>query len=120
MITTLVSYLAHAQAWALQDGPRVVLAGKSNRAGAPPPLAAARSPLPTRTTRSCAAMNQSQLRPPMHARARLHTLLAEDHKTAQHRASPNHAALTFSAELADAMDAVPVRGSGDVGGSGGT
>lgn len=32
MITTSVSFLSHAQIWALQDGTQVVLGGKTNRA----------------------------------------------------------------------------------------
>ncbi|XBH94947.1 hypothetical protein VPH35_085599 [Triticum aestivum] len=32
MLTTCISYLSHAQLWALQDGTTVVVGGKSNRA----------------------------------------------------------------------------------------
>ncbi|KAI8464282.1 MAG: c-type cytochrome synthesis 1 [Monoraphidium minutum] len=31
MVTTLVSYVSHSQVWGLQDGPDVVVAGRSNR-----------------------------------------------------------------------------------------
>ncbi|KAJ1382978.1 ResB-like domain [Sesbania bispinosa] len=32
MLTTCISYLSHSQVWALQDGTRVVIGGKTNRA----------------------------------------------------------------------------------------
>ncbi|XP_061357744.1 cytochrome c biogenesis protein CCS1, chloroplastic [Gastrolobium bilobum] len=34
MLTTCISYLSHSQVWALQDGTRVVIGGKTNRAKA--------------------------------------------------------------------------------------